>query len=290
MRKFVWFLCLGLLLSLPLGCTAAKKPEPKPEPKPETIVVPDVSRLTFETIDFDKSPEIVQSLAQTLKDKHYATWTTVNDRNYVVISQKNLPVGSGIQVTEIERRIPANDFDWINVRLRYLPSVPNLATGEKVNTEKPLVVAFTIDRPVKALGFEIEKENSQARTPVTPPAPVTPPVETTQPAEKGLKLDTPKPGQQIKGPLQVSGTANGIQGTVRVRLKNAAGLTLAEKPVALQNGKFDTSISFSSPLKEEKGTVEVFVLGEGGVEKDMVSVPVTILPNTSNEPETPGAP
>ena len=79
MRKIAWLLCLGLLCSIPLGCSAAKKPEP--EAKPETIVVPDVSRLSFETIDYDQSPEIVQSLAQTLKDKHFATWTTVNDRN-----------------------------------------------------------------------------------------------------------------------------------------------------------------------------------------------------------------
>ncbi len=291
MRKVTGLLCLSLamLLLVSFGCSTAKKPEPAP--KPQTIVVPDVSRISFETIDFDKAPEIVQSLARTLKDSHFATWTTVDNRNYVVVSQKNLPAGNGIQVTEIERRIPANDFDWVNVKLRYLAAA-NLPTEKKIDTEKPLVVAFTVDRPVKALGFEIEKEKAPApiTAPITPAKPAPPQGGTSQPAEKGLKLDSPKPGQQVKGPLQVSGTANGIQGTVRVRLKDVTGSTLAEKPVSIQNGKFNTTISFSSPVKEEKASVEAFVVGEGGVEKDMISVPVTLLPSTSTEPETVGAP
>ncbi|MEW6063644.1 sporulation protein [Desulforamulus profundi] len=289
MRKILWFFCLILLVMIPLGCAPARKPEPKPEPR--TIVVPDVSRITFETIDYDKAPEIVQALARTLKDKHFATWTSVNGRNYVIVSQKNLPVGSGIQITEIERRVPANDFDWINVRLKYLPAVPDLPTGEKPDLEKPVVAAFTIDRPVKALGFEIEREAPQARTPAAPPAPPAPPRrEDNTAVEKGLKLDTPRPGEQVRSPMQVSGTASGVAGTIRIRLKDTGGLTLAEKPVQMNGSKFSTTMSFSSPPNPEKGTVEAFVTGDGGVEKDTVSVPVTLLPNTTGEPEPIGAP
>lgn len=288
MRKILWLFCLSLLVMIPLGCAPAKKPEPKPEPR--TIVVPDVSRITFETIDYEKAPEIVQALARTLKDKHFATWTSVNGRNYVIVSQKNLPVGSGVQIAEIERRVPANDFDWINVRLKYLPALPNLPTGQKPDLEKPLVAAFTIDRPVKALGFEIEREAPQARTPAVPPAPPAAQRENNAAVEKGLKLDAPKPGEQVKSPVQVSGTANGVQGTVRIRIKDAGGLTLAEKPVQTAGGKFSATMSFSSPSSQEKGTIEAFVTGEGDVEKDTVSIPITLLPGTTAEPEPIGAP
>ncbi|SHF04240.1 Gmad2 immunoglobulin-like domain-containing protein [Desulforamulus putei] len=288
MRKILWLFCLSLIVMIPLGCAPAKKPEPQPEPR--TIVVPDVSRITFETIDYDKAPEIVQVLARTLKDKHFAAWTSVNGRNYVIVSQKNLPLGRGIQITEIERRVPANDFDWINVKLKYLPSVPNLPTGQKPDPEKPVVAAFTIDRPVKALGFEMEREAPQARTPAAPPAPPAAPGENTGAAEKGLKLDSPKPGEQVRSPLQVSGTASGVTGAIRIRVKNAAGLTLAEKPVQINGSRFATTMSFSSPSGRERGTVEAFVTGDDGVEKDTVSVPVILLPGVTGEPEPIGAP
>lgn len=286
--KLIIFLSIFLLLLVPLGCTPAKKPETTPRPEPQTIVVPDISKITFETIDYDKAPEIVQALTKNLKDTHYATWTSVNGRNYVIISQKNLPAGSGVQITEIERRIPANDFDWINVKLKYLSTVPNQTNGEKVNIEKPIVATFTIDRPVKALSFELQRDANQTRTPLASPSvPASPQRETT---EKGLKLDAPKPGEQIKSPVQVTGTASGIKGTVRVRLKDASGLTLVEKPVQLTGVRFNTTMSFSSPVKHEKGTVEAFVTGEEGVEKDMVSIPVSLQPTTTSESEAIGAP
>lgn len=294
--KFLSFLSMLLLLLVPLGCTPAKKPETTPRPEPQTIVVPDISKINFETIDYEKAPEIVQALAKNLKDTHYATWTTVNGRNYVIVSQKNLPSGKGVQIAEIERRIPANNFDWINVKLKYLSTAQNAANGQKPDLEKPIVAAFTIDRPVKALGFELQRDANQARTPLASPAtPTTPTTPAPSPqksetAEKGLKLDAPKPGEQIKSPVQVTGTASGIQGTVRVRLKDASGLTLVEKPVRLNQGKFDTTMSFSSPANPEKGTIEAFVSGEDGVEKDMVSIPVSLQPTTTSEPETIGAP
>ncbi|GAB6156976.1 hypothetical protein JCM39194_01760 [Desulfotomaculum varum] len=283
MRKFLWLFCLSLLFALPLGCAPAKKPAPAPQPK--TIVVPDVSRITFETMDYDKAPEIVKVLGNTLQDKHFAVWTSVNGRNYVVVSQRNLPAGRGIQITEIERRLPANDFDWINVKLKYLSTTPG--SGPKTDTEKPLVASFTMDRPVKALGFEIEREV----TPSGSPAPVVPaaPKEKNE-TDKGLKLDTPTPGEQVKSPLQVSGTAAGVAGQVRIRIKNAAGLTLAEKPVTIQGGKFAATMGFSPPAGRERGSVEAFVTGDEGVEKDTVSVPVVLLPAAASEAEPIGAP
>lgn len=287
-RNLLLFLCLSLLFALPLGCTPAKKPEPTPEPK--TIVVPDVSKITFETMDFEKAPEIVQALGKNLKDQPYATWTSVNGRNYIIVSQKNLPAGSAVQITEIERRVPANDFDWINVKLRYLASMPNLPAGQKPDLEKPIVAAFTIDRPVKALGFEFDREAPKTPAPAQPSAPANPAPAPKQSAEKGLSLDAPKPGEQLKSPAQISGTAVGVQGSVRVRLKDASGLTLAEKPVPVNGGKFTTTMSFSSPANAEKGTVEAFVTGEAGVEEDMVSVPVNLVPATTAEPEPIGAP
>ncbi|CCO08999.1 Gmad2 immunoglobulin-like domain-containing protein [Desulforamulus hydrothermalis] len=282
MRKFLWLFCLSLLIALPLGCAPAKKPAPAPQPK--TIVVPDVSRITFETMDYDKAPEIVKALANTLRDKHFAVWTSVNGRNYVLVSQQNLPAGRAIKIAEIERRLPANDFDWINVKLKYLSTAPS---GPKADTEKPLVASFTMDRPVKALGFEIEREAAPPGLPV-PAVPVAPKEKNT--ADKGLRLDSPAPGEQVKSPLQVSGTAAGVAGQVRIRIKNAAGVTLAEKPVAIQGGKFTATMGFSSPAERERGSVEAFVTGDEGVEKDTVSVPVVLLPAAAGETESIGAP
>ncbi|RYD02899.1 hypothetical protein N752_22195 [Desulforamulus aquiferis] len=151
MRKFALVMCFLFLISLSIGCGAARKPE-QTEPAPKTIVVPDVSKVSFETIELEKAPEIVRALANNLEESHYATWTAVNGRNYVVISQQNLPVGKGIEIIEIERRIPANDFDWINVRLRYLANVEN---GEQEGEPKPIVAVFSLDRAVKAWALKL---------------------------------------------------------------------------------------------------------------------------------------
>ncbi|AEG61183.1 Gmad2 immunoglobulin-like domain-containing protein [Desulforamulus ruminis] len=285
MRRGQIFLCLMLVLLVPLGCTAAKKPDVQTQPK--TIIVPEVSKISFQMVEFEKAPEIVQALAKNLNEKHFATWTAVNGTNYIVVSQDQLPAGNSVQISEIERRVPANDFDWVNVRLKYLSGV---SSEQKNSTAKPLVASFTLDRTVKALGFEIAKEAAKAPAPVAP-APAAPKntgAASTPVTEKGLKLDAPKAGDQIKSPLQISGSAGGVDGTVRVRLKGANGMTLVEKPLQPVGGNFNTTINFTSPVREEKGTVEAFVTGEDGLEKDNVSVPVTILP--ANTPETPGAP
>lgn len=291
MKNTLRVLCLILLLLVPFGCTAAKKPEPQPQPK--TIVVPDIANVSFETIDFDQSPEIVQVLAKNYQEKHFATWTSVNGKNYVVVSRQNLPVGKDIEITEIERRIPANDFDWVNVKLNYSNSLLEEKASKNNEEMKPIVASFTMDRPVKALGFELAKEKEgQDRVPLVP-SPQTQP--TPQPApsksiEKGLKLDSPKPGEQVKESISVSGTAVGLAGNVRVRIKDASGLTLAEKPLPINGNKFSGALNFSSPANPEKGTIDAFICGADGVEKDMVSVPVTILPTTTQEPEPIAAP
>lgn len=282
MRKLVIAMCFVFLVITSLGCGAARKPEPTP-PAPKTIVVPDVSKITFETIELEKSPEIVRALAKNLDGKHFATWTAVNGKNYVVVSQTKLTAGSAVEINEIERRVPANDFDWINVKLRYLADVPKLPTGQRADLEKPIVAVFSLDRAVNALGFEFE------RAPATPPpATQTPEAPKEQATEKGLRLNSPKPGERVKGPMQISGNVSGVDGTVRVRIKDSSGLTLAEKPVQVSGSRFSTSVNFSSPASEERGSVEAFVTGNGGIEKDMVSVPITILPNDSTE--TIGAP
>ncbi|GAB6182182.1 hypothetical protein JCM14036_35010 [Desulfotomaculum defluvii] len=289
MRSILRGLCLVLILLIPLGCAPAKKPEPKPEPK--TIVVPDVSRITFETLDFDKAPEIVKALAKNHQEKHFATWTAVNGTNYVVVSRQKLPTGKDIEITEIERRIPANDFDWVNVKLNYRNSLLEEKDSNKDEQTEPIVASFTLDRPVKALGFEIEREKVQERIPAAPSPQLTPQQAVpNKTMEKGLKLDIPSPGEQVKGSINVSGTAIGIDGSIRIRIKDSSGLTLSEKPVQINGNKFSGVLNFSSPANAEKGTVEAFVNGEGGVEKDIVSVPVTILPTTTNEPEPLGAP
>lgn len=289
MKIILRALCFVLLMLVPFGCTAAKKPEPGPQPK--TIIVPDVSRVSFETIDFDKSPEIVQALAKNHRDKHFATWTSVNGKNYILVSRQNLPVGKDIEITEIEHRIPANDFDWVNVKLNYRNALKEEKGGKNNEERNPIVASFTLDRPVKALGFEIAREKeAQERVPVTPLPQSTPQPTPNKTIEKGLKLDSPKPGEQVRGSINVSGTAVGMNGNVRVRIKDSSGLTLAEKPMPLNSNKFSGSLNFSSPSNPEKGTVEAFISGEGGVEKDMVSVPVTILPTSTKEPEPIGAP
>ncbi|MEG6521061.1 Gmad2 immunoglobulin-like domain-containing protein [Desulfotomaculum sp. 1211_IL3151] len=289
MKNTLRALCFILLMLVPFGCTAAKKPEPQPQPK--TIVVPDVSRVSFETIDFDQSPEIVQALAKNHQEKHFATWTSVNGKNYVLVSRQNLPVGKDIEITEIERRIPANDFDWVNVKLNYRNSLLEDKDRKDNEDRKPIVASFTLDRPVKALGFEMTREKEgQGPVPVAPAPQTTPQPAPNKSIEKGLKLDSPKPGEQVKGSISVSGTAVGMEGNVRVRIKDSSGLTLAEKPMPINGNKFSGTLSYSPPANPEKGTVEAFISGEGGVEKDTVSIPVTILPTTTNEPEPIGAP
>lgn len=284
MRKLTTFLCLLLVSLIPLGCSPAKKPAPAPEPK--TIVVPDVSSISFKTIDYDQAPEIVRAMAKNLKDSNFATWTNVNGTNYVVISQASLPIGSSVKITDIQRRVPANDFDWVNVKLKYTPST---ATGQKSQSSKPIVATFTLDRTIRAISFEVERDKSAGTgaAPTTPRATspaqhkVTP---NQQPAAKGLQLTSPRAGEPVKSPLQVSGTAKGITGTVRIRVKNAGGLTLVEKPVQVVNGSFNTMVSFTMPTAEEKGTVEAFITGNSAVEKEVVSVPVTLLPGTIGAP------
>ncbi|MBI4301054.1 MAG: Gmad2 immunoglobulin-like domain-containing protein [Chloroflexi bacterium] len=97
-------------------------------------------------------------------------------------------------------------------------------------------------------------------------------------------VSLPVSGQQVRSPLQVTGTARVFEAQVVIRIKNAAGAILARKSAlasagAPQWGIFTTELAFTPPSTQQGATVEIFsVSPRDGKEENLVTIPVILLP------------
>lgn len=106
-----------------------------------------------------------------------------------------------------------------------------------------------------------------------------PPSGGTQPA---IVVQEPQQGATIHSPVTVSGTASVYEGTVQIRVRDAAGnvigtATTTATAGAPARGTFSTTVSFTQPAATQAGKIEVYENdAQDGSERNLVTIPVTL--------------
>jgi biotin carboxyl carrier protein len=287
LRKLTIACITLLLITILTGCGGADK---KPELKPETIVVPEVSSIPFDMIALEDAPAVVRKVAKAMEDEEYYNWITDRGTGYILIAPE-------LDIERIEQRVPSENYAWLNVKLI---EIEEEKTKEKEDDNKPTIVKFDLKTTPNAVGFQVADDETSATQPQPAPAKKPEPkaVEQTQAnnqqnqpkdEEKGeetdikgpaIRITNPMPGDAVSNPVAVSGQAGIANGSVRVRVINASGNVIAEKPVEVNGGKFETSLSFPPPANQEQGTVEAFIMNpRDNSEAGRISIYVTLLPS-----------
>ncbi len=98
-----------------------------------------------------------------------------------------------------------------------------------------------------------------------------------------IVLETPKPGEKISGSVTVAGFANVFEANVNVRIRDQSGGVLTETFTTATCGTgcwgdFSESVAFEVRERQE-GRLEVFTQSaEDGSERDLLSIPVVLVP------------
>lgn len=271
MRKLFWAVVILLLFGL-CSCAAAKKPAP---PQNKTIIVPEVSRVSFDTVDLKTAPKAVRDIAKILENQDSTSWVQVDDKAFFIVSSGERTRGYDITFDEILQRVPEENFTWIDARLKYKKSTQPRNAGEPYYT----VVRADINKAPGGVGFTVTGTDA-AGPAVNTPAVNTPPVKTAPtPSTQGVQpeavLEQPVANQEITSPLSIKGTAKSA-GQKRVRLSTRGGQIIKEEALATgSGGSFSASISYSSPAMATPGEVAIIDIS-GKDEKILTRVPVII--------------
>jgi len=149
-----------------------------------------------------------------------------------------------------------------------------LMKKQKINTERVLFAALIA---VAFFGFllwsiqqtQLEEENLLASW-----------LGVKNPAQnETIKVTSPKPNGTIKSPVKVAGQAAVFEAVLKIRVKDAANLVLAEKTVMTSEGQkmspFSAKITYKKPSRP-KGTIEFFTNSpKDGSETNKLIIPVT---------------
>jgi hypothetical protein len=248
------------------ACSAAKKPAPEQN---KTIIVPEVSRVSFDTVDLKSAPKEVRDIAKIQENQEAASWVQAGGKAFFIVSGGERSRAYDISVDEILQRIPGQNVNWIDVKLKYKKRGQPRAAGEPYQA----VVRADLPNAPGGVGFSFSgfdpgpgTGGQTAKT--TPPAPA--------PAQQaGAVLEQPTPNQVITSPVKIKGTVTS-SGQKRVRLTTRGGQIIKEEPLNPGNGGgFDTSLSYSAPEMATPGQLAILDVSGGG-EKVLATVSVMI--------------
>ena len=266
MRKLFWATVILLLFGL-CSCSAAKKPAP---PQNKTIIVPEVSRVSFDTVDLKTAPKAVRDIAKLLENQDSTSWVQVGDKAFFIVSSGERARGYDITFDEILKRLPEENFTWIDARLKYKKRTQPRNAGEPYFT----VVRADIDKAPGGVGFTVTGMDIAGPAVNTPPVKAAP-SPSTQGVQPEAVLEQPVANQEITSPLSIKGTAKSA-GQKRVRLSTRGGQIIKEETLATGNGgSFAASISYSSPAMATPGELAIIEIS-GKDEKILTRVPVVI--------------
>lgn len=284
MRRLILTLLTVLMLLL-IGCAKA---EQKPAPKPETVVVPEVSSVPFDLVELKNAPSVVQKMTMAMEDKEFINWISHAGKGYIILVPDTKNEHNAITIDRIEQRVPDKNYAWLNVKLKY-------STANKNKPSEPVIARFDLQNTPNAVGFQLDRlDLLMSATPQQSPVSQS----TSQPVEgvnenkpggrleqiKGpaIKITEPAPGEAVTSPVTVKGEVGMLNGEVRVRLKDANGKVLAEKPVEVKERNIETAISFVPPAEQQQGVVEAFLINpHDQTEVSRVSIYVTLMPSGS---------
>ena len=290
-KKTTGILLLFAALTLALNaCTAAKKPDTDEK---QSVVVPEISNIPFETIKLENAPDVVKKKVQSMQDtknQEFITWSSVGGKGYIIVFPEAFQNNVAVSVDKIEQRVPEQDYAWLNVKLTYIDE----STEDASDEAEPVVAKFDLKNTPNAVGFQLSRENNEptgrpeALTNINSPTEVQ--VEQKQefseePKGPAIRITNPMPGDAVQSPVQVSGQVGFLNGELRIRVKNSEGEILAEKPVEITGAEFEAAIAFMPPLNQQQGFVEaVLINAQDQTEIGRVSVAVYLQPRQQTSP------
>jgi Immunoglobulin-like domain of bacterial spore germination len=98
-----------------------------------------------------------------------------------------------------------------------------------------------------------------------------------------IVVESPLPGDELRSPITVRGTADVFEASVGIRVLDASGQVLAAINTQAScgpgcRGAFSTPLAFFTPTRQP-GTIEVFeASAKDGSAIDVVSIPITLVP------------
>jgi len=123
-------------------------------------------------------------------------------------------------------------------------------------------------------------------TSVPTPAPSASATPSTSPSgPAAIVVDSPLPGDELRSPITVRGTANVFEASVSIQILDAGGEVLAAINTQAScgsgcRGTFSSPIAFYTPMRQS-GMIEVFeVSAEDGSAIHVVRIPITLVPGT----------
>ena len=284
MRKmllYIFFLAITISFS---GCATTQKPLDTTPTPPKTLV-PEISTVSFDTVNIKNTPKPVQDVAKDMSGKDMATWLKVNNSAYILVNQSKSTSSKQVEIAEILRKIPMENYIWFQATLNYKPS-----EQENAFINEPLVAKFDLpaDQIISGIGFDFEQirnvqNKPQAQEPVSPH--IGQENQTAVPMPVTLEISNPMPDAEVTAPFKVTGRLKNItaQNTEQliVRLRDNTGKVIVEKPVPtaqyITDNNFEETMSYPALKNPEKGTVEALLFDrETGAEKNVVKIPVTL--------------
>jgi hypothetical protein len=227
-------------------------------------------------------------MTMTMEDKEFINWISHNGKGYIILVPDTKNEKNAITIDRIEQRVPDKNYAWLNVKLKY-------SNANKNESSEPVIARFDLQNTPNAVGFQLDRLD--LLTPATPQQPgavsrpsTSRPVEsvtekvsgeqTEQIKGSAIRITEPTPGEAVTSPVTVKGEVGMLNGEVRVRLKDANGKVLAEKPVEVKDRTIETAISFVPPAEEQQGVVEAFLINpHDKTEVGRVSIYVTLMPS-----------
>ncbi len=282
LKKTANLLLLFAAVTLVLNaCTAAKKPDTEQR----SAVVSEISDIPFETIKLENAPDVVKKkvkLMQDIKSQEFITWSSVGGKGYIIVFPEAFQKNAAVTIDKIEQRVPEQDYAWLNIKLNYAEE----NSRDDSDEAEPVVAKFDLKNTPNAVGFQLSRKNDK---PVGKSGDGTNPSAEVQIKPKQdfpeeiegpvLRITNPMPGDAVQSPVQITGQVGFLNGDLRVRVKNAEGEVLAEKPVEITGDGFDAAISFTEPLEQQQGFVEAVLINtQDQTETGRVSVAVYLQP------------
>lgn len=267
MKKLLWAAVILLLFGL-CSCSVAKKPAP---PENKTFIVPEVSRVSFDTVDLKTAPKAVRDIAKLLENLDSTSWVQVGNKAYFIVSSGERSRGYDIAFDEILQRLPEENLTWIDVKLKYKKRAQPKNAGEPSFA----VVRADIAIVPGGVGFTSTGADTAGPAVNTPPVKTVPaPLPSTQ-AQPSAVLEEPVANQEITSPLKIKGTVKS-SGQKRVRLSTRGGQIIKEEELSTgKGGSITTSLNYSSPEMATPGELAIIEIS-GKEEKILTRVPVVI--------------
>lgn len=97
-----------------------------------------------------------------------------------------------------------------------------------------------------------------------------------------IVVQEPQSGATIHSPVTVSGTASVFEGTVQIRVRDAAGNIIGKATTTATaggpaRGTFSKAVSYTQPASNQAGKIEVYEIdAQDGSERNLVTIPVTL--------------